>query len=398
MPTLAKVQSTTAFAQALSAILDGPTVTRATPTAFEIRTADHRYLINGTDMAYNIQDGLFTGFTGGTITTLLVEQLAPAKTLGRIIGLDLDVDDLPSLTSANFTQRLAALLAAEPWTVNGTNGADSLLLTSAAGFFSKVAVTIWGFGGNDTLAGGSGGDTLMGGLGNDELRDSVGNDSLFGDGGNDRLIQTVGAGGDDTMNGGAGNDLIEGGKGSDSLLGLAGKDTIDGGAGTDTIDGGGGVDRILGASGNDSILGGEGRDQIFGGAGAETIDGGLGEDRIFGEAGHDLITGGLHADIIDGGAGNDTIISGIGPDTLTGGSGADQFEFDSAGGVDRITDFDFDTDTIVLELAEGETFRIAQNGPHTSIIYGESEEARIVIENRFSGGLVLGDNLLIVEI
>lgn len=396
MPTLTKVQSTTAFAQALSAILDGPTVTRATPTAFEIRTADHRYLINGTDLAYDIQDGFFTGFAGGTITTLLVEDLSPAKTLGRIIDLDLDVEDLPSVTSGNFTQRLAALLAAESWTVNGTNGADSLLLTSAAGFFSNVAVTVWGFGGNDTLVGGGGGDTLMGGLGHDELRDSVGNDSLFGDGGNDRLIQAPGAGGNDTMNGGAGNDLIEGGKGNDSLLGLAGKDTIDGGAGADTIDGGGGVDSIIGAAGNDSILGGAGLDRISGGDGADTIDGGLGEDRIFGDAGHDLITGGLHADRIDGGAGNDTITGGIGPDTLTGGSGADQFNFGPGDGTDRITDFEADLDTIFIELAAGETFQLVQNGANASILYGDG--GRIVLENTLTGEIVLNDNLLVVEL
>ena len=396
MPTLTKVQSTTAFAQALSAILDGPTVTRATPTAFEIRTADHRYLINGTDLAYDIQDGFFTGFAGGTITTLLVEDLSPAKTLGRIIDLDLDVEDLPSVTSGNFTQRLAALLAAESWTVNGTNGADSLLLTSAAGFFSNVAVTVWGFGGNDTLVGGGGGDTLMGGLGHDELRDSVGNDSLFGDGGNDRLIQAPGAGGNDTMNGGAGNDLIEGGKGNDSLLGLAGKDTIDGGAGADTIDGGGGVDSIIGAAGNDSILGGAGLDRISGGAGADTVDGGLGEDRIFGDAGHDLITGGLHADRIDGGAGNDTITGGIGPDTLTGGSGADQFNFGPGDGTDRITDFEADLDTIFIELQAGETFQLVQNGANASILYGDG--GRIVLENTLTGEIVLNDNLLVVEL
>lgn len=396
MPTLTKVQSTTAFAQALSAILDGPTVTRATPTAFEIRTADHRYLINGTDLAYDIQDGFFTGFAGGTITTLLVEDLSPAKTLGRIVDLDLDVEDLPSVTSGNFTQRLAALLAAESWTVNGTNGDDSLLLTSAAGFFSKVAVTVWGFGGNDTLVGGGGGDTLLGGVGNDELRDSVGNDSLFGDGGNDRLIQAPGAGGNDTMNGGAGNDLIEGGKGNDSLLGLAGKDTIDGGAGADTIDGGGGVDSIIGAAGNDFILGDAGLDRISGGDGADTIDGGLGEDRIFGDAGHDLITGGLHADVIDGGAGDDTITGGIGPDTLTGGSGADQFNFGPGDGSDRITDFEADLDTIFIELAAGETFSLVQNGAHASILYGDG--GRIVLENTLTGEIVLNDNLLVVEL
>lgn len=398
MPKITAVRSTAALASALGNIFNDATVVRATATVFEIRTADHRYVVNGTGLGYDIRDGLFMGFTDGTLTGLTVSTLVGGATLGRLTELALDVDDLPNLSNPDWAPRLLNILAADPWTVEGTGLNDTLLMSQATGFFSRLAVTIWGFAGNDTLGGGGGGDTLLGGVGHDELRDSVGNDSLFGDGGNDRLIQTAGAGGDDTMNGGAGNDLIEGGKGSDSLLGLAGKDTIDGGDGTDTIDGGGGVDRILGAGGNDSILGGEGRDNIFGGAGADTIDGGLGEDRIFGEAGHDLITGGLHADVIDGGAGNDTIISGIGPDTLTGGTGADQFVFDAKGGVDRITDFDFANDTVVIELAEGETFRLTQNGAHASIIFGEAEEARIVLENRLADGLVLGDNLLIVEI
>jgi len=98
------------------------------------------------------------------------------------------------------------------------------------------------------------------------------------------------------------------------------------------------------ATGDLSITGGAGADDIVAGAGNDTLLGGEGAETN--------ITGGAGTDSIDGGAGADTITGGTDADTLTGGTGADDFNF-AAGdndatvaGVDVITDFDANSDTI----------------------------------------------------
>lgn len=86
-------------------------------------------------------------------------------------------------------------------------------------------------------------------------------------------------------------------------------------------------------SGNDTLkLSGE-KDVAFGYGG---------KDKMFGQAGND---------VLKGGNGNDRLDGGKGADKLAGGKGADKFVFKNGGGRDVVTDFQDDTDTLVLSKA-----------------------------------------------
>lgn len=172
--------------------------------------------------------------------------------------------------------------------------------------------------GDVRLEGGPGADRLTGGKEHDLLVGRAGNDTLLGNAGND------------TLYGGSGNDALLGGAGNDRLLGEAGNDRLFGEAGND---------RLAGGSGNDLLDGGSGNDVLYGGTGNDTLKGGSGNDRLMGEAG---------ADRLSGDAGNDTLIGGTGNDTLTGGTGADSFVFRTGDGRDHITDFNPDTDRLLI--------------------------------------------------
>ncbi len=122
--------------------------------------------------------------------------------------------------------------------VYGTDGDDTL------NGVSGVASHLYGFAGNDRLAGSSENDTLDGGAGDDNLYGGwAGNDLLAGGDGNDIL------------NGGSGDDLLDGGAGNDTLIGDSGDDLLDGGTGNDTLYGGSGDDTYFfrRGGGNDTI-------------------------------------------------------------------------------------------------------------------------------------------------
>jgi Ca2+-binding RTX toxin-like protein len=111
------------------------------------------------------------------------------------------------------------------------------------------AVTIFGFGGDDTLTVDASMGTVpaavYGGAGADTLNaEHDGNSLLSGDFGND------------IVNGGGGNDVLFGGIGNDQLNGGGGADLLYGGFGSDRLDGGG-------ADGA--------RDVLFGGFGADVF-------------------------------------------------------------------------------------------------------------------------------
>ena len=78
-----------------------------------------------------------------------------------------------------------------------------------------------------------------------------------------------GDGGDDTLAGAGGDDLLMGGDGDDELVGGPGHDRFDGGDGEDDLWGGRGNDRLSGGAGNDALVGGNGNDQLSGGSGAD---------------------------------------------------------------------------------------------------------------------------------
>ncbi|MFN3846213.1 MAG: Hint domain-containing protein [Paracoccaceae bacterium] len=172
---------------------------------------------------------------------------------------------------------------------------------------------------SDVIFGGAGVDTLDGGDGDDTLVGEDGDDLLHGDGGNDVLF------------GGVGNDTLEGGDGFDE---------IHGGEGDDSIDGNDGDDTLYGGDGNDIIESGIGDDLVYGGDGNDYANGRDGNDTLFGGAGNDELVAGAGNDVLFGGTGNDTLAGGAGDDTLTTGDGSDVVLLESAGGADRVTDFD----------------------------------------------------------
>lgn len=89
------------------------------------------------------------------------------------------------------------------------------------------------------------------------------------DGTNFADISIFGYGGNDTINGYDGNDIIDAGTGNDNVFG---------GNGNDTILGRSGNDYLFGDNGNDAMWGEDGNDYLFGGDGNDTLLGGQGDD------------------------------------------------------------------------------------------------------------------------
>ncbi|MDF0552329.1 CAP domain-containing protein [Kamptonema sp. UHCC 0994] len=101
--------------------------------------------------------------------------------------------------------------------LDGTTQNDKLIWNDAE------PVEIYGYAGDDTLAGDAGNDFIYGG---------AGDDSLFGDPGNDVLY---GGRDNDSMYGASGADQLFGGKGNDYLVSVKDTDTLTGGGGSDTF-------------------------------------------------------------------------------------------------------------------------------------------------------------------
>jgi len=102
---------------------------------------------------------------------------------------------------------------------------------------------------------------------------------------------------------------------------------------------GDGDDNIIGNASANRLYGARGADTMSGGNGADVLDGGSGADRLLGGNGNDTLRGGAGIDFLDGGRNNDS---------LTGGDGVDIFVFASGYGVDVITDFMDNIDTLRL--------------------------------------------------
>lgn len=151
---------------------------------------------------------------------------------------------------------------------------------------------------------------------------------------------------------------------SQALVGTANGDRLVGDENDDTLSGLAGADLLNGQEGNDSLNGSDDADTLNGGAGNDRLQGELGHDNLFGEAGDDAI---------EGGSGSDTLTGGTGIDTLSGGTGTDRFNFyTTAGGIDRITDFNLTEDKVGLYVGnknveiENESSDFAVNVPNTS--------------------------------
>lgn len=274
----------------------------------------------------------------------------------------------------------------------GTDGNDSVSGISVNAYKNDL---IYGYGGDDSLAGSDGNDTLYGGFGNDILNGGDDDDLLFGEEGNDTLF---GGSGNDVLDAGVGNDTLKGSGGNDTYVYRSGLDYIEDTSGADTlfITGGvtindistakvgndgliyinSGVDEITiyrqnyssssyriesvkfddgfvadltthlnwtwGTSGGDAITGTSSNDTIIAKDGNDTLSGGSGADNIHGGSGSDIIRGGDGSDLLHGGIGDDILYGDAGADTIFGGLGADTFRFEAAtaySAIDIVKDF-----------------------------------------------------------
>ncbi|MGH6720121.1 MAG: calcium-binding protein, partial [Alphaproteobacteria bacterium] len=122
---------------------------------------------------------------------------------------------------------------------NGGAGSDT---ASYVGTTGDVTVDL---NAGAATATGDGTDTLTG---IENLTGGDGNDTLTGDGSANTLD---GGAGNDVLSGGGGNDVLSGGLGDDTLAGGEGNDVLVGGAGADVLEGGGGNDTLTGGNSPD---------------------------------------------------------------------------------------------------------------------------------------------------
>ena len=235
--------------------------------------------------------------------------------------------------------------------------------------------------------------TVHGGAGNDSIFGGTEDDQLFGDAGDD-LID--GGAGDDNLDGGAGLDSLQlstdahlsirsnttSGNGSDrfisfeqavliagssnnrldaslseipvTLRGQGGSDTLLADVATDQLDGGDGIDfaemtgtniiltndsipeltsvegLLLIANGTGSLIDASGYSlgpvTIIGSNRNDTLRGSSGNDIILARGGNDVVTGGDGDDFIIGGGGDDSLAGDSGNDTIFGTSGRDSLD------------------------------------------------------------------------
>ncbi len=356
-------------------------------------------------VTFSVSDGTAFAAVPSTLTVDVNEQI-PSGTSGSSSGgspgdgssnTQIVIEESDSDTDSNIVDGSAQddriNVGGGNDIVNGDDGADEIEGASGADILR-------GGNGNDTLDGGSGADTLRGDAGDDQIAGGEGDDVVWA-GPDDVGADTIeGNAGDDIVGAGAGDDLIVGGDananvtasnfsaaGSDTLFGGAGNDIIVAGsyntssntpvlsgtgnniiwagAGNDTVYGDGEDDIMGGGGGNDVLQGGSGADLLYGGrgttednddilsgdAGADLVFASVGDDSVNGGADNDELFGGSGNDTVDGGEGNDDLFGGNGNDLLSGGAGGDVFYFAGSHGIDTVSDFDVDEDTLFLANA-----------------------------------------------
>ncbi|MCW5698021.1 MAG: calcium-binding protein [Bauldia sp.] len=204
-------------------------------------------------------------------------------------------------------------------------------------------------------------------LGFENASGSQGGETIVGNAAANRL---EGNGGDDSLHGGLGNDTLDGGSGDDRMFGGDGKDSFLGAAGADHHDGGAGGDVVsyASSSGATVYLDGSGTngnaalgdtfvdvENVVGGTGKDVIVGDSSANQLVGNDGNDILWGRAGKDRLDGGEDNDRLFGDEGKDVLIGGAGADTFGFTlapTAGGLDRIVDFEAGVDEIQIDASQ----------------------------------------------
>jgi Ca2+-binding RTX toxin-like protein len=176
----------------------------------------------------------------------------------------------------------------------------------------------------------------------------TGSDDFFQAGSSADLL--FGLGGADTLEGGANKDIVVGGAGNDILSGGSANDVLKGEGDDDQLYGGSGKDVLQGGDGNDYLSGGSGADVLQGGTGNDTLYGGANKDVLQGGDDNDTLWGGSADDVLQGNDGIDTLWGGTGKDILTGGAGADTFVFNLGDERDIITDMEYGSDFVTLDI------------------------------------------------
>lgn len=157
------------------------------------------------------------------------------------------------------------------------------------------------------------------------------------------------------------------------------------------------IEQAFGGDGQDTILGNTAQNTISGGRGNDNVDGGAEADYLKGERGNDILTGGI---------GDDAMVGQFGSDTLSGGEGRDQFTFTGRvfraiqSGVDTITDFLSNTDSIVigktmfssLTSTAGKGFSTAREFATVTTDTAAKTSAALIVYNRSNGRLFYNEN------
>jgi hypothetical protein len=190
---------------------------------------------------YEIVLGRGTGRTGSLVLFAVVIRDGVCMTtnsyVGRGGGSEAQLSANSNLCLGGANDRVTVVSTA----ANFTCGGNSVRLEPFA--YNGFRLSIYGGGGNDTLAGGAGADSIYGGAGSDAIGGNTGtNDQLFGESGADliagssgSLTRNIGADGDDIIIDRAGiSDTIDGGANNDRLESGCNNTSIACGSGTDT--------------------------------------------------------------------------------------------------------------------------------------------------------------------
>ncbi|MBD1588617.1 M10 family metallopeptidase C-terminal domain-containing protein [Pseudomonas typographi] len=148
---------------------------------------------NGHDMI-DVSALGFTGLGNGYNGTLkVVLNLAGDATALKSLEPDANGNRFEILLSGNHVNELnsSSVLFAPPSDATGVTTPQPIIPVNLAG--DDKANRLYGYWGDDTLAGGAGNDTLDGNVGNDVLTGGLGADKLTGGSGNDRFVFTSSA-------------------------------------------------------------------------------------------------------------------------------------------------------------------------------------------------------------
>jgi hypothetical protein len=184
-----------------------------------------------------------------------------------------------------------------------------------------------------TIAGTAGNDTLFGTIGDDRLDAGAGNDIIYASEGNNTVLA------------GSGDNVIYAGSGRDRITADDGKNTIYAGEGNNEVLLANGLNTIYSGAGNDSITNGNGSTTIYAGEGVNIITTGAGDDIIYAgseadiittDGGNDLVYAGEGNNILNLGTGNDVVYAGYGSDIYVLNAGVGSLEVRGWNGDDKI--------------------------------------------------------------